>query len=637
MPGIYGLVSSASAQDVASLGEAMSVRLKHYSWYREHSHQDVSAGLVLGRVSLGFVNTAEQPAYNEDRTLLAVMDGEVHDYDQQRRALTAAGHRFQGDSHAELLLHGYEAEGQAFFRTLHGTFAAVIWDTQSRQLTLLNDPFGMKPLYYAQLPGKLLFASEIKALLADPDLSCQINPRGLAQFFTFGQLLGNDTLLADVHLLPAAGWLTYREREGQRKVESYARLEVQPSAPGRKEEDWLEEIDAAFKRAVDRRTHGTAHLGLSLSGGLDSRAILGVIDPDCPITSVSMGMEGSIDHRAAQEMARLANRPHHQYFLNAEFLDHFEQHMRHMVHLTDGQYMCQCIVMPTLPFYRELGIEVLLRGHAGELMHMDKAYSFSLERPLLALRDSAALEPWLFRRMQMHMLEGVGDTLFAPSYRDQLGGLARQSLQECLRECAEVEPPIHQVWHLFLRQRTRRETAQSMVEFGSLVETRLPYLDSDLIRVLLAAPPDLKWGDKIQAHILRRSMPAFLNVVNANTGARVGAGPVSRFFSKVRLKVFSKLGVRGYQPYERLGLWLREQVRPLVERLLLSERCLQRGIFNPPVLKTVVQDHLSARRNHTYLLLALMIFELGQREFIDGDGEAGGSRQRAEAVPSTEY
>src|SRR5262249_30233463 len=237
------------------------------------------------------------------------------------------------------------------------------------------------------------------------------------------------------------------------------------------------------------------------SGGLDARTILGVIDPDRQVTSVCMGMEGSIDRRSAEEMARLVNRPYHHYVLNTDFLARFEQHMRHMVHLTDGHYLCQCIVMPTLPFYRELGVEVLLRGHAGELMHMDKAYNFSLDRQALALRDVAGLEEWLFRRMQTHMIGGVGERLFATRYQGQLEGLARESLTSWLRQCEDVDPPVHKVWHLFLRQRLRRETALSMVEFGSVVETRLPYLDSDLIRLLLAVPPELKLGDRIQAHI----------------------------------------------------------------------------------------------------------------------------------------
>jgi asparagine synthase (glutamine-hydrolysing) len=170
---------------------------------------------------------------------------------------------------------------------------------------------------------------------------------------------------------------------------------------------------------------------------------------------------------------------------------------------------------------------------------------------------------------------------------------------------------------MFLSQRTRRETAMSMVKFGSVVETRLPYVDNNLIDLLMATPPELKMADKIQAHILRRRFPALLGVMNSNTGAAMSAGPVSRFFGKLRMKVLAKLGVRGYQPYERLGLWLRRELQPFVTRTLLSESCLQRGIFAPDTIRTLVNDHLTSRRNHTYLLLAMMTFELGQRRFLD--------------------
>src|SRR5262249_53413902 len=144
------------------------------------------------------------------------------------------------------------------------------------------------------------------------------------------------------------------------------------------------------------------------------------VAPDCPLTTVSMGVEGSMDHESAAELARLTHRPHHRCILDDRFLDRFEEHLRHMVHLTDGQYLSQCIVMPTLPVYRELGIRVLLRGHAGELMHMTKAYNFSLDPQALALRDESELEAWLFGRLQAYMLDGTEGRLFAPALRGQM-------------------------------------------------------------------------------------------------------------------------------------------------------------------------------------------------------------------------
>jgi asparagine synthase (glutamine-hydrolysing) len=595
--------------------------MKHYPWYVNDGFADSTSAVALGRVHLGFVDSAPQPAFNEDRSLLSVMYGELYDHDEQRRRLTAQGHRIHGDSQAELLLHGYESEGQAFFKRLHGAFAAAIWDTRRRVLTLVNDRFGMRPLYYAELPGRLMFASEIKPLLVDSGVSRRHHLLGIAQFFTYGQLLGEDTLLEGVRLLPAAGWLTYRPDEDRLTVERYWRMGDRPAAPAATKAESLDRIATAFDQAVKRCTAGTQALGLSLSGGLDARTILATVDASRPLTTLCLGMDGSMDHTSAEQMARLANRPHHKVVLDDRFLGQFSEHLRHMVHLTDGHYLSQCIVMPTLPVYRELGIEVLLRGHAGELMHMTKAYNFSLDGEALAVRDEAGLEAWLWRHLQTYMLEGTGGRLFAPPYRGQMEELARASLRSCLSASKGIDPPVQRVWHLFLSQRTRRETGMSLVKFGSQVETRLPYLDNELVDALLDAPPELKLGETIQAHILRRRFPAFLDVTNVNTGVRMEAGAVTRLCGKLRQKVFAKLGVRGYQPYERLGLWLRRELRPLVGQLLLDRRCLERGIFDPQTVRDVVDKHMSGQ-NHTYLLMAMMIFEQGQRAFESGSGDS---------------
>ena len=173
-----------------------------------------------------------------------------------------------------------------------------------------------------------------------------------------------------------------------------------------------------------------------------------------------------------------------------------------------------------------------------------------------------------------------------------------------------------------MAERIRRETALSMTEFGSVVETRVPYLDSELLDALMAAPPELKLAETVQAHILRKRRPSYLGVPNANTGAPLTAGPVGKALAKLKLKVLGKLGVKGYQPYERLGLWLRRELRPMVEGVLLDDRCLSRGVFNPETVRSAVQNHLANRRNHTFLLMAMMIHELGQREYVDGDAYA---------------
>src|SRR5262245_41630278 len=107
--------------------------------------------------------------------------------------------------------------------------------------------------------------------------------------------------------------------------------------------------------------------------------------------------------------------------------------------------------------------------------------------------------------------------------------------------------------------------------------------------------------------------------MNVNTGTRLGAGRLRRTVSSFRMRVLAKLGVRGYQPYERLGLWLRRELKPLVSDLLLDERCLDRGVFDSSTVRAAVENHWAGRQNHTFLLMALMIYELGQRALIDGE------------------
>ena len=619
MPGIFGFASQ-TAGDQADLLAEMARRLMHHSWYRQETRLAAAGRVGLGRVSLGRIYTAPQPAANEDGTMLAVLAGELLDVAEPRAELARADHCLRSESFAELLIHGYGQEGAAFFRRLSGKYAAAMWDAKGERLLLVNDRFGMKPLYYAHVPGKLLFASEIKALLSDPEVSRARNVRGLAQLFTFGQLLGEETLLEGVRLLPPGGVLTYDATTDTVEVDRYWRLAEWATNETYSRQEWLDRIDEQFARAVTRRVGGDGNLGIALSGGLDARTILAVIDHSkVPVKTVSLGVDGSLDHASAAQMARLVGCEHHRYVLNDRFLSRFDEHLRTMVNLTDGHYLDQCIVLPTLPLYRELGIDVLLRGHAGELMHMNKAYNFSLDAAAWGIRSEAELEGWLFGHLSAYMLDDVAGPLLAGTSRGEFEELARKSLQECLAESAVVEPQLQRIWHLFVSQRLRRETAASLAMFESVVETRVPFLDEGLTPLLMSAPAELKVGDAIQTHILRHRRPEFLKVVNANTGTRMGAGPLWQKASTFKLRALAKLGVKGYQPYERLGLWLRRELRGLVRDLLIDDRCLERGVFCPDTVRSVVRGHQEAGRNHTYLLMAMMIHELGQRQFVDGE------------------
>jgi asparagine synthase (glutamine-hydrolysing) len=360
-------------------------------------------------------------------------------------------------------------------------------------------------------------------------------------------------------------------------------------------------------------------VGIALSGGLDARSILALVDQsNDPITAICYSMRGSLDHRCSEHMSRIAGNPYHHYELGTEFLSEYRRHLEQMVLLTDGQYLSQCIVMPTLPLYEQHGIEVLLRGHAGEMMHMHKAYAYTLDDEALNAKTDGEIESWLMSHLQAYMLDSVDGPLLMPQFQSALEQEPREALKRELRECSPASPPVQTVWELFISARLRRETSLSMAKFSSTVDIRLPYLDNDLIDLLLMAPPDLKMGDTIQGHILRTRRPEFLDVINANTGAKIGAPKMVQQFSSLKKRVLGKLGVPGYQPYERLGLWLRREIAPTVHEVLLTDQCKSRGIFQPDALERVVNNHMAGKANSTYLLMALMIIELGQR-YLNGE------------------
>jgi asparagine synthase (glutamine-hydrolysing) len=619
MPGLYGIVTAPQDETTSALAARMAERLRHQSWYAQAEHSDEEAGVVFGRLSQGVFSRQTRPASDGSGRWFAVLEGEIHDAERQRRDLECRGCRISSSEHSEILLHGFIQGGASFLRGVSGSFVAALWNTAERRLVLINDRFGMKPLYFTHAPSRLGFASEVKALLADARTSREINRRGVAQLFMFGQLWNEDTLFESIQTLPSAGLLQYDAVNDRLVLERY-RATVEPATQPSSDAAALERIDHAFTEAMKRHVRGAQRLGLSLSGGLDSRTILAGLEcENNPVTTVSMGVVGSIDHQCAAEMARIQGCRHHAYLYGAEFLERFLEHLTTMVRLTDGHYISQCVAEPSIPFYRSLGIDVLMRGHAGELMHLDKAYNFSIDRRAWSLRSEGQLETWLMDRLAAFVSGPEQATLFVGRESGEMARFARESLRDSIRASDAFDHPVDRIWHLFLTQRLRRETSLSLVQFGTQVETRLPLLDGELVDALIAAPAALRVGDRIQSHLIARRRPELMKVINANTGARLGAGPLANSLGRLRMKVLRKLGVPGYQPYEKLGLWLRRELRPVVKELLLNERPLSRGMLRADVLKRIVSEHFDQRANHTYLLLVLLVYEVGQRLFFDAD------------------
>jgi asparagine synthase (glutamine-hydrolysing) len=607
MPGIFGIVSRTPSD--TEHADRMAAAQRRFPWQTSQTVSGETGGARIGAVLLDTAD-ARTGAWKHSSVLTAV-EGELYEPAEPHARLVRRGMTFDGDHFGELLARGLWSEGASFLDAVHGYFGAALWDGEREQLTLVTDRFGMRPLYWTKWGGGLAFASEIKALLALPGVSRRLSDRGLSQFFAFGQFFGDATLYDGITTVPAGSTLVYDAGDDRTRIESYVTRPV-VELDGRDARELADEVGRRIAVAVERRTLGTRNLGLSLSGGLDGRTILAMVPGGVPLTTVSLGVPGSIDHDSAARLAGLAGRQHHELILGDGFLARFEEYLRQMVDLTDGHYLDQGIVMTTLPEYRALGVRTLLRGHAGELMHMTKAYAFSLDRAALALADRKGVGEWLSTHLTNYMIGAVEGPLFARGRGIDVRERARATVVDALSEIPDTDPPVQQIWHVFVRERLRRETAASLHLFRSFVEVRVPFMDDDLVPLLLALPPALKLDDALQTHILRTLRPDFLKVINTNTGARMGAGRLTARTAFLKMKVLAKLGVPGYQPYERLGLWLATHLRPMVHRLLLSDRVLDGGVFDADTVRRLVAEHESRQKNHTFLLMAMIIFAIGQ-------------------------
>lgn len=230
------------------------------------------------RVSLGMrrlkiidLATGKQPISNEDGTVTVVFNGEIYNFKELQRDLTASGHRFKTKTDTEVLVHLYEEHGEDFPKLLRGMFAFALWDSKKQKLLLARDQFGIKPLYYALSGGKLYFASELKALRLAAGLCGELNPLALDFYFTNLYIPAPLTVYKGVNKLEPASLLSFRN--GEIRVEKYWALENKAVSP-KPEEFYLEGIRDLLSKSVKEQLVSDVPLGLLLSGGVDSTALL---------------------------------------------------------------------------------------------------------------------------------------------------------------------------------------------------------------------------------------------------------------------------------------------------------------------------------------------------------------------------
>ena len=554
------------------------------------------------------------PTEGGHRTPAVALHGELTNLDTLRRQAGSTGGRPE-DVIADL----YRQNGIAVLEAMRGSFALAIVDRATCQVHVASDAFGTFPVYWQPVQGGLSFASELGAVIAAADDRPALSMQALADYVALGFVLGTKTLAASIRLLEPGTVLSVDWTTGdvsQRRYFAPVHL-FQHGRPNRR--DYPSLVCHAFRTAVARTTHDTVGLGLSLSGGLDSRAILSAVNGTSQtLRTYTVGVPGCADQTIATRLSRIAGTQHMFYGLTDRYLGEFVPSHGRLVELTDGMYLSHGLTeMLVVAFLRDSGISVLLRGHGGELAKTALAWPFHTDGHVSRMTDAAQLVPYLATRAN-YVSPGLNlSDLFAPAAAAAAGEGVAGSIRRVLDGVHLT--PLELCSYLYLTELHTRLTVPSLELLRTAVTVRLPFMDRDFLEVLLAAPPEWRQDTSLHRTITRAGDPALLRVRNSNTGVRGDANPlVEAAFDKVNT-VLRRLNVVGFRHYHAFDSWLRTQLLGAVERELTHHDTRIAALMQPGLLPRLVSEARQGRRDHGYLLQVLLNVEFWMRQHDIGE------------------
>lgn len=626
MAGLFGIYDpGADAEALEKLVARMQSSLCHEQWYV--AHRVLEPPFAGGRVSLGLTNPDPRPGCNEDGTVLVWFDGEIYDFWRRSclNQLRQAGHQLRTETDSEIVAHLYEDLGEDCMRDLDGNFSLAILDRHRRRVILAIDRDGYRPIYFFTRDDRLLFASEVKALLQDASLPKQVDEQGVVEFFTYRAPQGERTLLRHIRFLPNGCRATFQD--GAISVKPYWLARVIEDQTGRSRDSLLDEYAERLKIAVRRQLQGDFNFGAYLSGGLDSRLVVGVV-PDAikpRFHTFTFGPPTAWDVRYGAMIGKLAGGQHHTLSLLPEFLP---ANAALGVWLTDG-------LMTVIDIYKLVGIkkvralaEVVFFGYG----RTDGIIGgIELSPAMLRARSVEEVARLYYNHQGTFISDSLQARVLTPALRQATQGAVFKETLKMFREAhargqsSTLAGLVEAVSH---NSRWARSSMYGTVLTRYQMETRYPYSDNELEQAAWQIPVRWRLARRFQIDLIRRTRPDMARVPWEYSGVCLDwSHPAVVFFQRGRYWAQRRLSLLsgGLIPFgserERADWpnWFRTVLRPWLEEVLLSKRTLERGYYQPAFLRQMVADHIQGRQNYAVELGLLCTFELWNRLFIDGD------------------
>jgi asparagine synthase (glutamine-hydrolysing) len=607
MPGIFGLTGLGSASSSATRLEAMRQEMTHGRSSVAGSFSDERLNLWIGWSGQSRDFSGCLPIWNERRDVWLLFAGEYFaDHQNELAALRLKGHQCE-EANANYLVHLYEEQGLDFLLGINGWFAGVLLDFREGVAVLFNDRYGLKRIYYHETPSGLYFSSEAKALLKVlPDLR-SIAPRSFGEWFSCGCALQNRSIFSGVSYLPGGSKWTFRSGQPTKK-EVYFRPQTWESLPALAVEDYYEKLRETFSRVLPRYFAGPSPVGVSLTGGVDSRMVMAWArqHPGSLRTYTFGGMFRDCgDVRIARKVARLCQQPHEVLHVGTSFLKQFPALAEETVFLTDGAM--DVSGSPDLyvnRLARQISPVRLTGNYGGEI-----------------LRSIVAFKPM-----------PIDQSLFDPEFRKLIQQATRTYAEELAGRPLSFVAFKQVPWHHFSRLG---------LELSQLT-LRSPYLDNELVALSFQVPSEHAFSNQLSLRLIHDGNPALAEIatdrglLHRSVPLATGLQHLYQEFT-FRADYAYDYGMPnwlvradnalkplhleriflGRHKFYHFRYWYRNQLASYLKDVLLDQRTLSRSYLVRRRVERMVLDHTSGRENHTLDIHRVLSSELIQRLLIE--------------------
>lgn len=626
MCGITGFISNDRDSPVAER-EMLLGKMCESIKYRGPDEQGT---LVQGRAALGMrrlsiidLKTGQQPIFTEDGNLTIIHNGEIYNFRELRKELESLGHRFKTNSDTEVIVHAYEEFGTACLEKLRGMFAFAIWNFRDETLFIARDRVGKKPLFYSVTKdGNFVFGSELKTLLIHGEIEKEIDLAALDAYVTFGYVPEEFCIFKNVRKLAPGNFLIYKN--GKVHTEQYWNFDYKPPAKIKSEDEYTEILREKIKDAVNVRLISDVPLGAFLSGGVDSSTVVAMMSKlsETPVKTFSIGFnEDSFDElKFARLAAKHFGTEHHEFVVTPDMVDIVDELVWHF-----DEPFADSSALPTFmvsKMAREF-VTVVLTGDGGDelfagydryvtdkkrssLAKLPKGFRTGVLRAIGEKLPHRALGKNYLYNISLDALDRYVDSvshfnepsrmhLYSDGFKSSLNGKFGSAERDfrAFAECVSSGKSLDNL--LYLDSKTYLPgdilTKVDRMSMANSLEARAPLLDHELIEFVARIPSELKMKGFETKYILKKAMEGVVPKEILHREKQGFGVPIRE--------------------------WINSQLKTRIIEDLCERRTLERGYFETPYIQTLMDEHLSGRRDHSDALWLLWMLELWHRKFVD--------------------